>query len=237
MRTALVVGGARGIGRAMVERLAADGWQAAFSYLQSQNEAALLASKTGALPFQADVQHEKQVMRLVDFAKNSLGHLDALVYNSGICHWGLTQQMSREKWDNIQNTNLRGAFFVARAAMDHMISRKFGSILFISSIWGTRGAACEAAYAASKAGLIAFAKSLAQELGPCGIRVNCIAPGVINTSMLDGFTQAELEELARRCHLKRIGTPEEVAAAAAFLLSEQASYITGQTLVVDGGFV
>lgn len=237
MQTVLITGGSKGIGHALVKRLASDGWQVAFSYLNSRQEAQNLCHDTGALAFRADMQQEAQVQQLAADTIKAFGHLDALVYNAGISYWGLTQEMSRQSWDMVQHINLRGAFFSAKAVMDHMIVRKTGSILFVSSVWGQRGAACESAYAASKAGMIGLSQSLAAELGPCGIRVNCIAPGVINTGMLDGFTNDELEQLRQRCCLKQLGKPEDVAAAAAFLLSQQASYITGQTLTVDGGFI
>lgn len=237
MRTALVTGGAVGIGAAMVKKLVADGWQVAFSYRNSQAQARQLAEDTGALAFQADMLEQAQAKALVDTAITALGHIDALVLNAGIALWGLCQDLSQAEWDQVNNTNLRGAFFAAQATIPHLVGRQSGSLLFVSSIWGQRGAACEAAYAASKAGLIGLGQSLAQELGPSGIRVNCLAPGVIDTRMLDGFTAEELAALSARTCLGRIGKADEVAKVAAFLLGKGASYITGQTILVDGGFV
>lgn len=235
-KTALVTGGARGIGKAIVEELTRKGYAAAFSYLNSEKEAQTLVQETGAIAIRADLREEEQVNKLIRSAVSSLGHLDQVVMNAGISSWGLTQDMSVRDWDEVMNVNLRGAFLTARAAIPHLLSRKKGSLLFVSSIWGIHGAACEAAYSSSKAGLIALTQALAAELGPSSIRVNAIAPGVIKTDMLNGFSQAELDDLAERCPLGRIGKPEEAAKAACFLLSNQASYITGQVLAVDGGF-
>ncbi len=236
-KTALVVGGARGIGAAMVRQLVQDGWQVAFSYCHSEDAALALAGRTGAHALRGDVRDEAQASGLTRQALAALRHLDAVIYNAGVSYWGLASQMSTADWDQVFSVNLRGAFLLTRQLIPHLVARQTGSLLFISSMWGLRGASCEAAYAASKAGMIAYASSLAQELGPSGIRVNCLAPGAIMTDMLAGFSQEELDSLAGRSLLKRLGRPEEVARAAAFLVSQRAAYITGQTVSVDGGFV
>ena len=235
-KTALVTGGARGIGKAIVEELTRKGCATAFSYLNSEKEALNLAKETGAFAIRTDLREEEQVAKLINSAISAFGHLDDVVINAGVSYWGLTQDMNTRDWDEVLNVNLRGAFLTARSVIPHLLSRQKGSLLFVSSIWGLRGAACEAAYSSSKAGIIALTEALAAELGPSGIRVNAIAPGVINTDMLNGFSEAELDNLAERCPLGRIGKPQEAAKAACFLLSEQASYITGQVLAVDGGF-
>lgn len=237
MKTVLITGGSRGIGRAMVHALCGAGWQAAFSYHQSIREARELEKSTGAYAIQADVSLQADCARLAEEAVKRLGHLDAVVLNAGISHTGLLSDMSTKEWDTVQAVNLSSAFLLLRPLIPHLVQRQSGSLLFISSMWGVRGASCEAAYAASKAGLIGLARSLAQELGPSGIRVNAIAPGVIDTDMIAEYTREERDDLARRSLLGRIGQPEEVAQAATFLLSEAASYITGQVLEVDGGFV
>ncbi len=236
-KTALVTGGAKGIGRAMVEELVQSGHRTAFSYHTSKEMAEELARQTGALAILSDVRKESHVNALVEGAIKNLGHLDHAVINAGISHWGLTQEMTSLEWDEVMAVNLRGAFLTARALIPHLISRGEGSLLFVSSMWGLHGAACEAAYSVSKAGLIALTQSLAAELGPCNIRVNALAPGVIDTDMIAGFSAEELDALAKRSPLGRIGTPQEVAKAALFLLSDRASYITGQVISVDGGFV
>lgn len=237
MKTVLVAGGARGIGRAMVETLAKEGWRVAFSYCASSKEAETLADSLGALPLRADLRDPVEAQALAGQAISRLGHLDAAVFNAGISHTALAQDTRLEDWDAVFAVNLRGLFLAAQPVIAHLVGRQSGSLLFVSSMWGLRGAACESAYAASKAGLIGLANSLALELGPSHIRVNTLAPGAIDTDMLREYTPDEKADLARRSLLSRLGRAEEVARAAAFLLGDRASYITGQVLGVDGGFL
>ena len=235
MKTALITGGSRGIGAAIVRRLRQQRWRVAFGYHQSEAAARALAKQTGAIPLQADLRDEAQASSLVAAALRQLQHIDALILSAGSAWSGLAQDMRTEEYGQLMALNLRAPFLCAREAIPGMVARRQGSILFISSIHGLEGAACEAAYSAAKGGLISLSQALAAELGPSGIRVNCLAPGVIDTDMMAGYDAADKEALRHRCSLGRLGSPEDVANAACFLIGDQASYITGQGLRVDGG--
>lgn len=237
MKTALVIGASRGIGAAIVRALCHDGWRVAFTYRQSEAAARALADETGAAALRCDARDEDATTRTVAEAKRLLAHIDALVYNAGTAWSGLIQDMTCAEWDDLFAVHVRGAFVASRAVLPGMIGRRQGQILFLSSMWGQVGASCEACYSACKAALIGFSKALAKEVGPSGVRVNCIAPGVIQTDMLRGYTPDELRVLADETPLQRLGTPEDIAAAARFLLSDGAAFITGQTIGVNGGFV
>lgn len=235
MKTVLITGGSRGIGAALVRRFCREGWQVAFSCFESMGAARALAEETGALALQADLRDEAQTLQMMQAALKYLSHLDALIINAGSAWSGLMSEMTTADYDALMALNLRGAFLCAREAIPALRARGSGSIVFISSIHGLEGAACEAAYSASKAGLIALAQALAGELGPSGIRVNCLAPGVIDTDMMAGLSGDEKEALRGRTPLGRLGRPDDVAAAALFLCGADAGFITGQVLRVDGG--
>lgn len=233
---AVITGGSRGIGAAAVAAFQESGYRVAFLYRESEAEAAALSEKTGAFMVRADVSSPEQVKKAFARIRAGLGPVDVLVNNAGIAQFRLFDQISDEEWRRMMSVNLDGAFFCARAVAPDMISRKKGVILNVSSVWGVSGASCEAHYAASKGALIALTKSLAKELGPSGIRVNCVAPGVIRTDMNRALDDAALRELCESTPLGRLGEPEEVAAALLFLAGDGASFITGQVLGVDGGF-
>ena len=237
MKTVLITGGSRGIGEAMVRLYAEQGWRVAFTYLNSEEKALTLSWGTGALALRCDAKSEADTAAMAEQVLRKFGHLDALICNAGISYTGLLQDMTVSQWDELFAVHVRGAFLSTRAFLPGMISRQSGSILYVSSMWGQVGASCEAAYSACKAALIGLGKALAKEAGPSGVRVNCICPGVIQTDMLREYSREELQVLADDTPLCRLGTPQDVARAAFFLSSEDASFITGQVLGVNGGFV
>ena len=241
-KTAVVTGASRGIGAAVAGALARSGWRVAVCCEKNRERAeAVCASITAeggtALPFCADVSDEAQVTALFDAVRGALGEPSALVCSAGIAHWGLFTDMTAAEWDRLFAVNVRGAFLCCRAALPAMIRAKHGRIVLVSSMWGQVGASCEAAYSATKAALIGLTQALAQEEGPSGVTVNCIAPGVIETDMMAGFSAEDKAALCEDTPVGRLGTPEDVANAAAFLCSDAASFITGQVLGVNGGFI
>ena len=232
----LITGGSRGIGAECVRKFAAAGDKVAFIYNKSRDAADSLASECSALPIQADISRPDEAVRAVKIAAEALGGIDILVNNAGIAHIGLFTDLTDEDWSHICSTNLSSAIYVSREASKSMISAHYGRIINIGSVWGRAGASCEVAYSATKAGLRGFTLALAKELGPSGITVNCIEPGVIDTEMNAALGDDVRAELIDETPLCRIGTPADVADAVFFLASDSASFITAQTIGVDGGF-
>lgn len=235
-QTVFITGGSRGIGAACVRAFAAAGWSVAFTYRENRALAGSLAEQTGALALCADLYDDKAVSRAIGEARGHFGAVDAVVCNAGIAEQKLFQDITDEAWQRMLDVNLMGAVRTIRACLPDLLRRKRGSIVTVSSIWGQSGASCESHYAASKAALIGLSKSLALELGPSGIRVNCVAPGVIDTEMNAMHSEETMRELADETPLGRIGTATEVADSILYLCSERASFITGQVLGVNGGF-
>lgn len=231
-RHALVTGSSRGIGAAAARTLSRDGWDVTVVYNESEEKALALAAELRTRAIRSDVRDPAQVEELFRRA----GHVDLLVCCAGISEYGLITDVSEEAWQSLVETNTGGVFRCCRAAIPSMVHRKSGGIILISSVWGRYGGSCEAAYSASKAAVIGLARALAKELGPSGIRVNCVAPGPILTDMLTGLAHIDLNGLAQEVPLGRIGTPEDVAELISFLASDKASYITGQVIGCDGGF-
>lgn len=236
MKTALVTGGAGGIGSAVCRALAADGVTVCVGYRTRGSEAAALADEIGGAALFCDVADPGSVRKSVDNVLEKFCQLDILVCNAGVAYQGLLQEMTDGAWREVMAADLDGVFHCCRGALPAMIRAQRGKIVTISSMWGLRGASCEAAYAAAKAGVVGLTRSLAREVGPSGITVNCVAPGVIDTPMNGHLEPQDLRALAEDTPLGRLGTPEDVAAAVAFLCSDAAGFITGQVLGVDGGF-
>lgn len=238
-KTVLITGGSRGIGAACVEAFAAAGCRVVFSYLHSQEQAAALCARWEgrALAVQADVADRDQVAALFRQAEQAFGPAEVLVNNAGIAQQKLFTDITPAEWRRMLAVHLDGPFYCCQAALPAMIRAKWGRIINISSMWGQVGGSCEVHYSAAKAGLIGLTKALAQEEGPSGVTVNCIAPGVVETDMMAGFSAADKQALAEETPLCRLGWPEEVAAAAVFLAGDQAAFITGQVLGVNGGLV
>lgn len=231
MRTVVVTGGSRGIGAAIVARFAARGDRVYFLYEKNHQAAKAVSEKTGAVAICCDVADGAQVKAA--FAR--IPEVDILVCNAGICWYGLLSSMEEGDWDRLFAVNVKGIYHCVRAAMPAFLRTHRGSIVTVSSMWGQVGASCEAAYSATKGAVIALTKALAQELGPSGIRVNCVAPGVILTDMCASVGSDVLEGLAKEAALGRNGTPEDVAQAVEALA--EAEFVTGQVLGVSGGFV
>ena len=241
-KIALVTGASRGIGRAIATELAHRGWAVAIGYRVRRDKAEELARQLTeegcrAMICQADVSRREQVEDMVRRVEENFGPVALLVNNAGIAGQSLFQELTEERWHEFFSVNVDGAFYASRAVLPHMLHEHAGCIVNISSIWGQRGASCEVAYSATKAALIGLTRSLAAELAPSHIRVNCVAPGVIRTDMLDELPPEILPQLAEQTPLGRLGTPEDIAAAVAFLADPAAGFITGQVLTCDGGFI
>ena len=241
-RVAFITGGSRGIGRAIVRRLAAEGCAVGINYLQAREQAEALAAELrsaglGAVAVQADVADGEAVAAAMRRVEETLGPVSVLVNNAGIAQQDLFQDTGEALWRRLFAVNVDGAYHTIQAALPHMLHEKRGSIVNISSIWGLRGASCEVAYSATKAAVIGLTRSLAMELAPSGIRVNCVAPGVIRTDMVEALGEETMEALREETPMGRLGTPEDIASAVAFLAGDGAGFITGQVLTADGGFV
>ncbi len=238
MKRVLITGGSRGIGRTLVEAFVAEGHAVAFLYRENTAAAEEVARTTGATAVRADISSPDEVRRAVAEAEGALGGpIEVLVNNAGVSHIGLVQDMTDAAWRRVLDTNLSGAFYAARAVIPAMVAAQNGRIINIGSMWGKVGASCEVAYSASKAGLRGLSLSLAKELGPSHITVNCIEPGFIDTEMNAAIDPAARAALCAETPLGRIGTPRDVAAAVLFLASPDAAFITGQIIGVDGGLV
>lgn len=244
MKTVLVTGGAGGIGSAVCREFAKNGFNIGIHYHSSENAALELAAELekaygiSALPLYADIGDADSVRTMFDNFAVNFQSLDVLVNNAGIAAQKLFTDITPEDWREMTAVNLDGVFYCCREALRrYMLPCHSGAILNISSMWGQVGASCEVHYSAAKAGVIGLTKALAKEVGLSGIRVNCVAPGVVMTEMMKGFDEQTIKALREETPLNTLGTPEDVAAAAFFLCQDSARFITGQVLGVNGGFV
>lgn len=237
MKNILITGGSRGIGEAMVHSFTEQGYRVAFTYKSSADAARKLSDKTGALAIMADSASEEQIAAAVAEAAKFLGGIDVLINNAGISSYSLLQDLSLAEWNECMAVNLTSAFLYSREVIPYMLKNHMGRIINISSMWGLVGASCEVHYSAAKAGLIGFTKALAKELGPSGITVNAIAPGVIDTDMNSHLSSEDLSALEDETPVGRIGKAGEIAKAALYLADEHSSFITGEVLNISGGLV
>ncbi|MHB1314009.1 MAG: elongation factor P 5-aminopentanone reductase [Christensenellales bacterium] len=241
-RTVLITGAARGIGRAAAILFAKSGYHTVINYLTSRQEALSLQQELSCLgcscmATQADVSVVSEVDRMVSLAEERFGPVDVLVNNAAISSQALFTDLTPASWQKMMDVNLNGAFYCTQRVLPAMISKKQGKIINVSSVWGMVGASMEVHYSTAKAALIGLTKALAKEVGPSGIQVNCVAPGVIETEMNSGLSDEAILALKEATPLGRLGTPEEAARCILFLASDGADFITGQVLSPNGGFV
>ena len=241
-KIAIVTGSSRGIGRAAARRLAREGWAVCINYRERRDKAEELERELSAagcrvMSCQADVADRAAVEAMADRVRERFGPISLLVSNAGIAGQMQFQDVAEADWDRYFAVNVKGAYHAIQAVLPDMLHAHAGSIVTVSSMWGLRGASCEVTYSATKAALIGLTRSLAMELAPTGIRVNCVAPGVVNTDMVQVLGQETLEELARITPLGRLGTPEDIAAAISFFAGAESDFVTGQVLTADGGFI
>lgn len=237
MKTVLITGGSRGIGSELVRTFSKNGYNVAFTYRSSKDVAEKLAQETGALALVADSRSEADVISAVDKVIATYGKVDCLINNAAISSFSLFTDITLDDWNDMLAVNLTGTFLYSKAVVSDMLKRKSGRIINITSMWGLVGASCEVHYSATKAGIIGMTKALAKELGPSGITVNAIAPGVINTEMNSKLTDEDKDALINDTPLMRIGNTSDIADAALFLAGDGASFITGEVLNVSGGYV
>lgn len=237
VKTVLITGGSRGIGSAMVKLFSERGYRVAFTYNKSKMEAEELSLSTGALAIKADSKDENDVKLAVETVVKTFGFLDILINNAAVSSFSLFTDLTLDAWREIFSVNVDGAFLFSREALVHMIREHKGRIINISSMWGQVGSSCEVHYSATKAAIIGMTKALAKEVGPSGITVNCISPGVIDTQMNSAISGDDMESLISETPLMRIGKPIDVAEAALFLAGDGAEFITGAVVNVNGGFI
>lgn len=241
MKTVVVTGASRGIGRAVAKEFANNGYNVVICYNKSVSDAQQLLNEvsqtTRAIAVKVDVSNEDDVKNMVEITKKTFGNIDVLVNCAGVSDTRLLIDSTKDDYDFVFDTNMRGTYNTCKLVGREMLSNQSGKIINISSIWGLRGGSCESVYSASKGAIIAFTKALAKELGPNGINVNAVAPGFIQTDMTKYVTEEIRQEIMDNSALGRLGTPEDVASVVLFLASEKSEFITGQVIGVDGGWL
>lgn len=241
MKTVVVTGASRGIGRAVAKEFANNGYNVVICYNKSVSDAQQLLNEvsqtTRAIAVKVDVSNEDDVKNMVEITKKTFGNIDVLVNCAGVSDTRLLIDSTKDDYDFVFDTNMRGTYNTCKLVGREMLSNQSGKIINISSIWGLRGGSCESVYSASKGAIIAFTKALAKELGPNGINVNVVAPGFIQTDMTKNVTEEIKQEIMESSALGRLGTPEDVASVVLFLASEKSNFITGQVISVDGGWL
>ena len=235
MKSVLITGGSRGIGKACVKLFTQNGWRVFFTYVNNEACAKQTADECGAVMIKCDVSKKQDVEKLGSTIEQYGVALDCIVNNAGIAEQILFVDITEQQWDRMFDVNIKGMYLTTKQFISKMINRHSGSIVNISSVWGLGGGSCEVHYAASKAAVIGFTRALADEMGPSGIRVNCVAPGVIDTDMNGHLSADDMDELKNETPLLSIGTPEQVAATVYFLADSE-SFITGEVIKVSGGF-
>lgn len=241
-KSAIITGASRGIGREIARTFAKNNYSVVINYNKSERDAVELQKEIQAFGgiaeiFRADVGEYGEANALIDFCVQKFGSTDVLVNNAGIAQIKLFTDVSPDDWNVMVKTNLTGVFNCCQAAVRHMVARKTGSIINISSMWGQTGASCEVHYSAVKGGVIALTKALAKEVGLSNVRVNCVCPGMVETDMTKGLSPAELRDLKDEIPLNKFGCPSDIAETALFLASDKAGFITGQIVGVNGGMV
>ncbi len=235
MKNVFITGGARGIGRALAVHFAKRGYRVGISYCKSEGEAEELSSLYGITVLKADLSVEKSAVELAEKIHAIFGSVDILVNNAGVSSYGLFQNVTDEEYDRVFTTNMKSVYFLTKSLVGDMLKNNDGVIINITSIWGQTGASCEVLYSSSKAALIGFTKALAKELAPSGIRVNCIAPGVVDTDMMNRFTTEEKNALREEIPVGHFTESSEIAEIALLLCSEKCRSLTGQVIAANGG--
>ncbi|WP_127568829.1 elongation factor P 5-aminopentanone reductase [Paenibacillus xylaniclasticus] len=240
--TVLITGGSRGIGAAIAQRFAAERMNIVIHYLQSHesaNETARRCMRLGSnvMTVSADLRSKEQLMRMKDKLADHGMIPDILVNNAGIAHYGMLSDVTEQEWDDVMNVNLKGMFLTTQLFMGDMIRQRFGRIINVSSVWGMSGASCEVLYSTTKGGMNAFTKALAKELAPSGVTVNAVAPGAVDTVMLDKLDEDEKQALEQEIPIGRFAQPNEIASLVYFLSLPESAYITGQIISPNGGWM